>query len=179
MKNVEQEYIDYITEFARSDVVKQMKQYIQHGDTTTYEHCLKVSYYSYKAAKKLGLNPKACAIGGLLHDLFLYDWHDPGHRADKEFVLPHGFTHSVVAERNARRYFNIDERCSDIILSHMFPLTIWKIPRYRESYVVLMVDKLISTKEVFEGRKGRVLEGRGRRHILKGKKNGGFCNKKH
>lgn len=149
MKNVEQEYIDYIAKFARSEIVKQMKQYIQHGDTTTYEHCLKVSYYSYKAAKRLGLDWKACAVGGLLHDLFLYDWHDKYREGYREFKLPHGFTHGIVAERNARKYFDIDERCSNIILSHMFPLTIWILPKYKESYVVLMVDKLLSTREVF------------------------------
>lgn len=153
MHNVEQEYIDYITEFAKSDIVREMKKYTQHGDTTTYEHCLKVSYYSYKMAKRLGLNAKACAIGGLLHDLFLYDWHDKERPGKHEFILPHGFTHSVVAERNAKKFFNIDEMCSDIIITHMFPLTIWKVPKYKESYVVLTVDKYLSTIEVFRRKK--------------------------
>lgn len=150
MHNVEQEYMDYIITFINSEQVRQMKQYVQHGDTSTYDHCLKVSYFSYKAAKKLGLNAKACAIGGLLHDLFLYDWHDKDRDGKKEFFLPHGFTHGVVAERNAKKYFQIDPICSDIIITHMFPLTVWKIPRFKESYVVLMVDKYLSTIEVFK-----------------------------
>lgn len=154
---IEEEYIAYITELANSEIVKKMKTYIQHGDTSTYEHCLNVSYYSYKLAKRLGLNAKACAIGGLLHDLFLYDWHDRDRVGKKEFFLPHGFTHSVVAERNARKYFDIDEMCSDIIITHMFPLTIWKVPKYRESYVVLLVDKYLSTAETFGRRKKRLM----------------------
>lgn len=149
--------MDYIIEFTKSDAVKKMKDYVQHGDTSTYEHCLKVSYYSYKVAKKLGLNAKECAVGGLLHDLFLYDWHDKNRDGRQEFFLPHGFTHGVVAERNAKKYFAIDEVCSDIIITHMFPLTIWKVPKYKESYVVLMVDKYLSTAEVFKRKKKRVL----------------------
>lgn len=157
MNNVDEEYLSYITEFAKSDAVKEMKKYVQHGDTSTYEHCLNVSYYSYKVAKKLGLNAKQCAIGGLLHDLFLYDWHDKDRDGKREFFLPHGFTHGVVAERNARKFFNIDEMCSDIIITHMFPLTIWKVPKYKESYVVLMVDKYLSTAEVFTRKRKRIL----------------------
>jgi len=157
LNNVDEEYISYITEFAKSDAVKEMKSYVQHGDTSTYEHCLNVSYYSYKVAKKLGLNARECAIGGLLHDLFLYDWHDKNRDGHKEFFLPHGFTHGVVAERNARKYFEIDEICSDIIITHMFPLTIWKVPKYKESYVVLMVDKYLSTAEVFSRKRKRIM----------------------
>ncbi|MDK2809053.1 MAG: uncharacterized protein PWP24_1790 [Clostridiales bacterium] len=157
MNNVEPEFIEYISSLAKNETVQEMKQYIQHGDTSTYEHCLRVSYYSYKAAKRLGLNAKACAVGGLLHDLFLYDWHDSNREGKKEFFLPHGFTHGVVAERNARKYFGIDDMCSDIIITHMFPLTIWKVPRYKESYVVLMVDKYISTIEVFRRKKKKSL----------------------
>ncbi|MEG2513427.1 MAG: HD domain-containing protein [Acetivibrio sp.] len=157
LRNVEQEYMDYITEFINSEQVKEMKKYVQHGDTSTYAHCLKVSYYSYKIAKKWNLNAKDCAIGGLLHDLFLYDWHDKDRDGRREFILPHGFTHGVVAERNARKYFDIDLMCSDIIITHMFPLTIWKVPKYKESYVVLMVDKYLSTAEVFRRKKRRLL----------------------
>lgn len=150
MESVEAEYQEIISNFISSEPVQQMKQYIQHGDTSTYEHCLRVSYYSYKLAKRWGLDCRVCAIGGLLHDLFLYDWHDKNREGKNEFRLPHGFTHNIVAERNARRYFHIDRRCSDIILTHMFPLTLWRIPRYRESYVVLLVDKYISFLEVFQ-----------------------------
>ena len=158
MNIVDKEYMDYIEEFAKSDIVKEMKKYVQHGDTSTYEHCLKVSYASYKLAKLLGLNAKECAIGGLLHDLFLYDWHDKNREGKHEFFLPHGFTHGVVAERNAKKYFDINEVCSDIIVTHMFPLTIWKVPKYKESYVVLMVDKYLSTAEVFKRkRKKKIL----------------------
>lgn len=157
MNTVEKEYINYIEEFVKSDVVKEMKNYVQHGDTSTYEHCLKVSYVSYKLAKIFGGDAKECAIGGLLHDLFLYDWHDKDRDGKHEFFLPHGFTHGIVAERNARKYFNINERCSDIISTHMFPLTIWKIPKYKESYIVLMVDKYLSTAEVFKRKRKKEL----------------------
>lgn len=153
MNNVDLEYIGYVMEFLKNEKVKKMKQYIQHGDTTTYRHCLKVSYYSYRLAKRFQCDAKACAIGGLLHDFFLYDWHVKDKERDKEFILPHGFTHGIIAERNARKYFKIDDKCSDIIIKHMFPLTIWKIPKFRESYIVLMVDKYLTISEFFQKKK--------------------------
>lgn len=156
MKNVDAEYIKYVESLIGREEVKRMKQYIQHGTTTTYDHCLKVSYYSYCIAKHrryLKCSPEACAVGGLLHDFFLYDWHDKDRDGKREFKLPHGFTHGVVAERNARKYFDIDDRCSDIIKNHMFPLTIWGLPRYRETWLVLSVDKWLSTAEVFKRKK--------------------------
>lgn len=152
MSSVDQEYIDYIIDFLNDEKVKEMKQYVQHGNTTTYKHCLKVSYYSYKLAKRFHCDAKDCAIGGLLHDFFLYDWHVKDKEREKEFFLPHGFTHGVVAERNARKYFEIDDKCSDIIITHMFPLTIWKVPKFKESYIVLMVDKYLTIAEFFSGK---------------------------
>jgi uncharacterized protein len=52
-----------------------MEKFIQHSDVSCLEHCMSVSYNSYLICRRLGLNYQAAARGGLLHDLFLYDWH--------------------------------------------------------------------------------------------------------
>lgn len=58
-----------------NEKVQQMKQYVQHGDVSTYEHCLMVCLYAYMYAKrlKLKINIEALVKGALLHDFFLYD----------------------------------------------------------------------------------------------------------
>ena len=53
-----------------------MDKYIQHGSTTTLDHSIAVSYLAYRLARKLDLDYISVARAGLLHDFYLYDWHD-------------------------------------------------------------------------------------------------------
>ncbi len=80
--------------------------------------------------------------GALLHDYFLYDWHKPNrsHRF-------HGLTHPETALANAMREWALNEMEADIIKKHMFPL-IPILPRYKESVVVCIADKVCSTAEM-------------------------------
>ncbi len=140
-------YQYYVSDLIENDVVLSMKNYIQHGTTTTFDHCLSVSYYSYKIAKKFNLDARSVARAGLLHDLFLYDWHKVMEK--KPLFQKHGFTHPKAALDNAVKYFNLNDIEKDIIEKHMWPLTLRKVPKYRESIIVTMVDKYCSTRETF------------------------------
>ena len=126
--------------------VKQMSNYMQHGDTTCLSHCLSVTYTSYKLAMKLHLNIDEASLirGALLHDFFLYDWHDCSNH--KRF---HGFHHPKTALDNARKYFDINEIESDIIAHHMWPLTPVP-PHTKEAYIVTCADKWCSIKETIK-----------------------------
>ncbi len=117
---------------------------IKHHNSTRLNHCIKVSYYSYKVAKKLGLNYEEVARAGLLHDFYLGQVSEQKKIKDK-FLL---FTtrHPEQAVQNSLKYFNLNEREQDIIRTHMFPIDI-KIPKYAESWVVSLVDKYVSAKE--------------------------------
>ena len=42
--------------------------------------------------------------------------------------------------------FNLNEKERDIILKHMFPLTV-KPPRFKESYIVMLADKYCAVYE--------------------------------
>jgi len=132
--------------------------YTQHGNTSCLMHSIAVAYYSYRLAKKLGedkFNIPELIRGALLHDYFLYDWHvKPFH---EENGL-HGFSHPKTAWQNAGRDFSLTERECDIIRKHMFPLTLTKIPMYRESWIVTTVDKWLSLYEVFGRNTYRVKE---------------------
>lgn len=123
--------------------VRQMGRYIQHGHTTTLTHSLAVAWYSYRLYLFLGLSGQERELirGALLHDFYLYDWHDPSHGRW------HGFYHPGIAARNAAAAFDVDDLERDIIQKHMWPLTIVP-PRHRVAAIVCLVDKVCSTAEV-------------------------------
>ena len=145
-------YIQYrhcIHDIIDTPVVQKMSDYIQHGDVSTLEHCILVSYLSFLVCRKLGMNYYAAARGGLLHDLFLYDWHDVPIkiRNPKDFFGMHGFVHSKKALKNAYKNFNLSLLEMDIIEKHMWPLTV-VLPRYNESFVVSCMDKVAAILEM-------------------------------
>lgn len=136
------EYEDCVSKFLNHPDVKSMETFIQHADVSTLEHCLSVSFVSFIICKRLNLNFQAGARGGLLHDFYLYDWHDT-----KPNDGLHGFVHSRIALENAKKNFELNKREQDIIITHMFPLTL-RFPRYAESWVVTIVDKWVSIEEL-------------------------------
>ena len=75
----------------------------------------------------------------------LYDWHFHAKETGNYF---HGLTHPRRALENAQRLFSLTDREKNIILRHMWPLTITP-PKYREAYVIVMFDKYCSLMETF------------------------------
>lgn len=123
------------------------KKLIQHGNVSVFAHSLAVAAYSVKLAKKLGIryDKKSLIRGALLHDFFLYDWHKTSNVGDGL----HGFAHPNTASKNAVKYFRLNKKELDIIRKHMWPLTLTKVPRYRESWLVCAADKYCSLLETF------------------------------
>ena len=60
---------------------------------------------------------------------------------------PHGFTHPQTALENAKAHFDVDKREEDMIVKHMWPLTV-KLPKYAESYVIVAIDKYSAMLEI-------------------------------
>ena len=121
------------------------RRFVQHGGVTVYEHCVRVAVLSCRLAAALGWEVDLGALvrGALLHDYFLYDWHekDASHRW-------HGFHHARRALENASRDFELNCIEQDIIEKHMFPLNLTP-PRFAESVVVTCADKICACFEVF------------------------------
>lgn len=145
--NERKEFYSYTKEIISSDNVQKMRKYIQHGKTSTYTHCLSVAILSYWICRRfnLKLNIKSLLIGALLHDFYLYDWHIK----DENRKGLHGFTHPKTSLKNADKYFSLSPLEKDIIEKHMWPLTITDIPKYPESFIVSIADKICSIKEIF------------------------------
>ena len=125
--------------------IRQMKTYTQHGSITTYDHCERVASMSLKINRKfhVGADEEKLAVGALLHDFYLYDWHD----FDGGEHALHGFTHPEKARQNAVKVFDIDEKEQEIIRTHMWPLTISTVPKSREAIIVCIADKVCSLEE--------------------------------
>lgn len=141
--SADMEYLDCIRDLIDHEMVRSMKNYIQHSDIDCLEHSLYVSYNSYLVCKRLGLDYRAAARGGLLHDFFLYDWH-----ITKPYRGLHGFIHPRIALQNGNKYFQLNGLEQDIIRKHMWPLTI-QLPKYKEAYIVIAADKYCALMEIF------------------------------
>ncbi len=124
------------------------KSFIQHGSVSVYEHSVAVTVMCLRLADRFHISTdrRAMIRGALLHDYFLYDWHDGGRRHP-----PHGFTHAETALRNACRDFKPNKTERDMIYCHMFPLNITRVPGCRESVILCIADKIVSTKETAGG----------------------------
>ncbi|MDD4715136.1 MAG: HD domain-containing protein [Oscillospiraceae bacterium] len=127
---------------SKTTSMQKMDAYLQHGRTSCLLHSIAVAYYSYWLAEALNVscNAKSLIAGAMLHDYFLYDWHEP------DAPMFHGFRHPGIALRNAKKDVKLNEIECNIIQRHMFPMTP-KPPRYRESVMVCLMDKLCSIVE--------------------------------
>ena len=141
------EFYHIVRDIALNKTVQQMKKYKQHCNVSCYQHCLYVAYFTYLICKKLHLDYVSAARAAMLHDLFLYDWREK-HR-DAEFSSLHAFAHPKIALRNASKLFDLNDKQKDIIVKHMWPLTI-VFPRYAESYIITLTDKYSAMYESYQ-----------------------------
>lgn len=132
------EFYECIRDLAEHPVVLRMKLYPHHGNSSCYDHCLNVAYYNYQLCRKFNLDAVSAARGGMIHDLFLYDWHTHAKKTGDRF---HGLTHPKAAYKNARKFFKLNKIEKDVILNHMWPVTALSIPRTKEGWVTTIVDK--------------------------------------
>lgn len=118
------------------------RKIIQHGDTDVCLHSLCVAYLALRLALRLRLaiDARALVRAALLHDYFLYDWHERGHG------IAHGVRHPQLALANARKAFMLTAREQDAIARHMFPLDP-RPPRYAEGWLICLCDKVAAVGE--------------------------------
>ena len=81
----------------------------------------------------------------------IFNWRNKHVEGQKKFHL---FRHPRIALENALDIFELNDLEKDIILKHMWPLTIIP-PRFAEGYIVTLVDKYCATKEFFRFLKTR------------------------
>jgi len=142
MINYIKERVKYLEENGN---FSKLKQFIQHNNYTTYDHCVSVAELSLYIALKfhVKINKSELVTTALLHDYYLYDWHDS---TDKTHIF-HGFRHGKIASINAERDYHINKNQKNAIEHHMFPLTL--PPTNRMGVIITIADKLCAFKETF------------------------------
>ena len=141
----DEEFQMLIKDIINNKTVQEMKNYRQHYETTCFDHCYMASYYCYIICKKYNLDYKSATRAAMLHDLFLYDWRV--RQPDRKGL--HAFTHGKEACKNACKLFDLSEKEKDIIIKHMWPVTI-AFPKSIEGFVLTLVDKYCAVSETFE-----------------------------
>ena len=138
-----QEFLDIVSPIINNEEFLKRKNYAHHENESVYDHSMKVAFSSYLCAKKLKLDYKSVAIGGLLHDFYYEDWQNK--HVHKKFFQMHGFVHARQALENSKKVFPelMNKKIENIILRHMFPLNIVP-PKYKESWIVSIMDKKCS-----------------------------------
>lgn len=136
---------EYGEDILDSENFKKTKEHIQHGSMTVNSHCTDVAKYSLAISRSLRIPccQRELVRGALLHDYFLYDWHDKPDQSRKKL---HGFYHPGIALKNASMEYKLTNREIDIIKKHMWPLTVVP-PQCREAWIVTAADKYCSLLE--------------------------------
>lgn len=158
----DKEYIEIISDLLNNQLVLEMRKYRQHHRVTCYDHCLYVSYNTYSICKKHNLDYISAARAGLLHDLFLYDWR----RRENGRKGLHAFTHPTEALKKASSITNLNDKEIDIIKNHMWPVTP-RFPKYKETYIITLVDKYFAVVEGFIKNNNEIKEIEKEKHIYK------------
>lgn len=137
----DEQYIYVVKDIIDNEEFNKTKEIVHHG-LNRFDHCLRVSYYSYKISKFLRLDHEKVARAGLLHDFFFID----NNNIDITKRLDVLINHPKYAITNSKRYFELSDKEEDMIASHMFPVS-FKLPRYMESWVVDIVDNVVAVGE--------------------------------
>lgn len=135
------EYMKIVDEILKNREFNKLKDYAHHN-TTRLEHSKRVAYLSYRICKRLNLDYISAARGGMLHDFFLNKYTA---RNTNKLIR----NHPKIASTNAKKHFNLNKKEINIIESHMFPMTIKVKPKYKESYIVAISDKIAWGYEKF------------------------------
>ncbi len=143
---ITKQILHYGKEILLSQNMQMERNFRQHDTTDCYEHSICVAYICLKLAKAFHwhIDTKSMVRGALLHDYFLYDWHD-GNKYQKTF---HTYVHPLYSLRNAKREYDLNAIEKDVILKHMFPLTPM-LPRYKETILITIADKCCAAGEIW------------------------------
>ncbi len=136
-------FSEMVGDLLGTEQVRAMQTIRHHFDVTCYDHSVFVAYVAFRLARRFRLDYMAAARGGLLHDLYLYDPKVKGSHPGNQC-----FDHPKAALKNAGKLTTLSPVEENIIISHMWPLA-RRMPRYRESFVVNLADKICATAEVF------------------------------
>ncbi len=146
--DIKEEYSALMAEILADPKVQSMSGNRHHIGYNTLEHVIHVTNTAYKLSRALHMNVDVQALvrGGMLHDFYLYDYSKEKNNIS---AYRHGTGHADIALKNAKERYDLSPVEQDIIYSHMWPLNITRVPKYKESRLISAADKYCATVEVF------------------------------
>ena len=139
-----------LAQYDQHPEVQRMREFIQHGDVTTYQHCKNVVLVSFWLNRRfhLGADETSLAVGAFLHDFYslrlaqaqLFPGSAPPVRDAR--LCP-----SRLCLRQCRAVLCHHQKEQNIISSHMWPLTFRHVPTCREAVIVCLADKYCAVLE--------------------------------
>ena len=117
----------------------------QHHNSNTYAHVIHVAVLAIKFARfwHIKVDERALVRAALLHDYYLYDWHDKENRKKK-----HARRHGKYAADNAERDFGINAKIRSFIENHMWPINFFHFPKGVEGWIIVYADKTATFQEL-------------------------------
>ena len=141
MANNKDDFNSLISDIINNKKFNKLDKELHHG-ITRYAHSMRVAKWTYMICKLFNMkNKDNTTRAALLHD-FYTDKDLEGNSSVKRLGL-----HPNMALENSIKYYKLDDIQKDIIKTHMFPCN-FDIPKYKESWLVSGVDKLVSTYEM-------------------------------
>lgn len=151
LANTQPSFQELAAPYLRDEQVQRMGAFVQHGSTSTLAHCVRVARTSLKLSRALHarVNEADLVAAALLHDFYLYDWHDRSTSRPK-----HATRHPLYAAHNARELLGVNDHVAAAIESHMWPLPPTRVPASREAWIICIADKWCSLAETVGDRAG-------------------------
>ncbi len=139
----QEEFHNILKDLINSEHVQEMRNIIHHVDEVScLDHSLFVAYLTYRISRFFRMDYIAATRGALLHDLHLQDWSLTNIKKPERLLI-----HPAMALENANKLYELSEIEKDIIITHMWPVTITKVPKTKESVVVNCADKICAVYE--------------------------------
>jgi uncharacterized protein len=134
---------EYAADILAHDLFRETRNLCAHGTISIYDHSVAVAELAFAMAEDdPRIDKRTMVRAGLLHDFVLYEWHVPGLR-----YLKHGWVHPAIAARKAQEVFQITPHEAACIQTHMWPWTLFHIPKTRDAWALSLADKLVAAKE--------------------------------
>ena len=138
---MDQEYLDMLNDITNDEEYQKLKCEKHHG-INRFEHSMRVAKRTYIVTKRRKMNYKEATRAAFLHDYFF------SFQTTTDNIKG-AYKHPIFALENSKKRYQLSAKESNIIRSHMFPLS-KELPRSREAWIVTRVDKSIALYEFFK-----------------------------
>ena len=129
-----------IQDIVTNEQFNKLKNELHHG-ISRYDHSYRVAKWTHTICRIFKMkNNEITTRAALLHDFYVNE--------DLTGNGPQRLgRHPEVALENSLKHYDLNKIQQDIIKTHMFPCNT-ALPKYKESWLVSMVDKIVSTYEM-------------------------------